>query len=321
MIIEEKGLVKAIKAAYRHSGYTVLNQGGEVTIYTEGWFVRCLWTKLPRKALAIIVEHMGMIPDDGEAMAIEKDDQPQAVMAGIVSDDVAGWMGGEAASMASYVPVTFRGYQLFQEVNGRQAYGVDPTALAIVERATAEMGTAAISGGRALAWSHDGETVMLGAIRKPHGRGSGSGLCGRPWRAWTCTRGRADTMTEFERITVSPAALGAFLSSLPCLEGPWDDAFHREFCGKCAAENCDACPHEAERNNPAWWLELIHTGTGPVRTESRNPYRKQAADLRLEAMHQRDRFGHDMLAKELESAAASIEDLTDRTEGAENETD
>ena len=107
-----------------------------------------------------------MIPDDGEAMAIEKDDQPQAVMAGIVSDDVAGWMGGEAASMASYVPVTFRGYQLFQEVNGRQAYGVDPTALAIVERATAEMGTAAISGGRALTWSHDGETVMLGAIRK-----------------------------------------------------------------------------------------------------------------------------------------------------------
>lgn len=166
VIIEEKGLVKAIKAAYQHSGYTVLNQGGEVTIYTEGWFVRCLWTKLPRKALAIIAEHMGMIPDDGEAMAIEKDDQPQAVMAGIVSDDVAGWMGGEAASMASYVPVTFRGYQLFQEVNGRQAYGVDPTALAIVERATAEMGTAAISGGRALTWSHDGETVMLGAIRK-----------------------------------------------------------------------------------------------------------------------------------------------------------
>ena len=153
MIIEEKGLVKAIKIAYRHGGYTVLNQGGEVTIYTEGWFVRCLWTKLPRKALAIIVEHMGMIPDDGEAMAIEKDDQPQAVMAGIVSDDVAGWMGGEAASMASYAPVTFRGYQLFQEVNGRQAYGVDPTALAIVERVTAEMGTAAISGGRALAWT------------------------------------------------------------------------------------------------------------------------------------------------------------------------
>ena len=129
-------------------------------------------------------------------------------------------------------------------------------------------------------------------------------------------------MTEFERITVSPSVLGAFLSSLPCLGGPWDDAFHREFCSKCTAENCDACQHEAERNTPAWWLELIHTGTGPVRTDNRNPSRKQAAALRTEAMHQRDRFGRDMLAKELESAAASIEDLADRTEeGAENETD
>ena len=67
-------------------------------------------------------------------------------------------------------------------------------------------------------------------------------------------------MTEFEKITASPAVLGAFLGSLPCLEGPWDNAFHRAFCDKCKAENCDACPHEAERNNPTWWLGLIHTG-------------------------------------------------------------
>ena len=39
-------------------------------------------------------------------------------------------------------------------------------------------------------------------------------------------------MTEFERITVSPAVLGAVLSSFPCLEDPWNDAFHREFCSK-----------------------------------------------------------------------------------------
>ena len=50
-------------------------------------------------------------------------------------------------------------------------------------------------------------------------------------------------MTEFEKITASPAVLGAFLGSLPCLEGPWDNAFHRAFCDKCKAEDCDACPH------------------------------------------------------------------------------
>lgn len=63
-------------------------------------------------------------------------------------------------------------------------------------------------------------------------------------------------MTEYERITASPAVLGAFLGTLQCLEGPWDTAFHRAFCDKCKAENCDACPHEAERNNPTWWLGL-----------------------------------------------------------------
>ena len=166
MLINEAGLVRAIKRAYKHGGYVVANLGDAVAIYTENWYIQANRALFSRKALATIVEHMGMIPDDGEAVAIEKDDQPQAIMAGIVSDDVDGWMGGEVASMASYVPVTFRGYQLFQEVSGRQAYGVDPAALAIIERVTAEMGSAAISGDHALAWSHDGETVMLEAIRK-----------------------------------------------------------------------------------------------------------------------------------------------------------
>ena len=64
-------------------------------------------------------------------------------------------------------------------------------------------------------------------------------------------------MTNFDRITASPEALGAFLASLPCLGGPWDDAFHRHFCYHCEAENCDGenCHHPAERDNPLWWLK------------------------------------------------------------------
>ena len=155
-IIQEKGMVRAIKGAYRHGGYNVLNLDGDVVIYTEEWCVRCPWNKLPRKALATIVEHLGMIPENGEAVNIEKDGQPQAIMAGVATEEAAGWTFSPATVGASYVPVTFRGYQLFQEVNSRQAYGVDPTALAIVERTTAEMGTAGVSEGRTLGWSHDG---------------------------------------------------------------------------------------------------------------------------------------------------------------------
>lgn len=118
-------------------------------------------------------------------------------------------------------------------------------------------------------------------------------------------------MNNFERITASPEALGEFLASLPVASAPWDDAFHRRFCDACEAENCDAenCHHQAERNNPTWWLKQIYTGTGPVRTDSPNPYKRQATDLRMEAMHQRGRFGRDLLAKELEGAAATIEAL------------
>ena len=127
-------------------------------------------------------------------------------------------------------------------------------------------------------------------------------------------------MNNFERITASLEALGDFLGALPILSGPWDDDFHRVFCDSCDAENCDAenCAHQAERNSPTWWLKQAYTGSGPVKTDSRNPYRRQAADLRLEAMHQRDRFGRNLLATELEEAAATIEALAEKLEAADN---
>ena len=37
-------------------------------------------------------------------------------------------------------------------------------------------------------------------------------------------------MSNFEKITATPEALGAFLASLPVATGPWDEEFHRTFC-------------------------------------------------------------------------------------------
>lgn len=66
-------------------------------------------------------------------------------------------------------------------------------------------------------------------------------------------------MTNFERITQSPEALGEFLASLPVLEEPWNEEFQRNYCAGCGRVNCDngkACHHKEQRNNPAWWLGL-----------------------------------------------------------------
>ena len=68
-------------------------------------------------------------------------------------------------------------------------------------------------------------------------------------------------MTEFERITQSPETLGAFLAALPCIAGPWDEEFHKQYCAACIAPECDACPYEGRRNNPGGWLTLEATET------------------------------------------------------------
>ena len=62
--------------------------------------------------------------------------------------------------------------------------------------------------------------------------------------------------TNFERVTASAATLGEFLGGLSIIEGPWDEEFHKRFCAACPATECDACPHETQRNSPEWWLSL-----------------------------------------------------------------
>ena len=42
-------------------------------------------------------------------------------------------------------------------------------------------------------------------------------------------------MDNFQSITASPEALAAFLGSIPAIETPWDEAFHRLCCSSCSA--------------------------------------------------------------------------------------
>lgn len=62
-------------------------------------------------------------------------------------------------------------------------------------------------------------------------------------------------MNIYQKLTESPEALADFLRRLQVLTAPWDEAFHRAYCDKCSAENCDGCAIP-ERNNPLWYLGL-----------------------------------------------------------------
>lgn len=65
-------------------------------------------------------------------------------------------------------------------------------------------------------------------------------------------------MNNFEKYTVSPEMMGKLLKEVSTKEEkPWDAAFDRIFCDNCEFEDCpEACPYEAYRNNPRWWLGL-----------------------------------------------------------------
>jgi len=56
-------------------------------------------------------------------------------------------------------------------------------------------------------------------------------------------------VNNFQRITASRETLAAFLGTIPAIETPWGDAFHRIYCSSCSAADCDDC-RRPERDSP-----------------------------------------------------------------------
>lgn len=165
LLINESGLVRAVKYAYKHGGYSVSVEDGMVSIYAEQWFVRCKWEKLPRKVLCAIVEHMGMIPDD-VPMFIEKDGQPQTIMENTFQEDMARWTTGEKGANVTYAPVIMQGLQVYQTEGGGPCYGVSLLSLEILDQVPAELNPATVVDSSTLMWEKDDEAVVIMAVRK-----------------------------------------------------------------------------------------------------------------------------------------------------------
>lgn len=165
MLINEGGLIRAIKRAYKAGGYTVLNTGNDVAIYTDHWFAMANRALLPRKVLATIVEHMGMIPDT-EPVSIVKDGEPQLIMPDVAADEIAHWRTGERTDAVTMATVIMQGYQIFQPDGGGACYGVSLLDLGIMEREMVEHGAAAVIDGDRLLWRGDTEVVAMDAVRK-----------------------------------------------------------------------------------------------------------------------------------------------------------
>ena len=166
MLINEAGLVRAIKRAYKHGGYVVANLGDAVAIYTENWYIQANRALFSRKALATIVEHMGMIPEKNVPTSILKDKDPQLVLKEVAADDMSHWRGGERGEEVTLVPVIMQGYQIFQTAGGGPCWGCPLGLLNMIERDMAEHGGADVVDNNRLLWTGDGEAVAMDAVRK-----------------------------------------------------------------------------------------------------------------------------------------------------------
>lgn len=67
MIISEKGMCSCMRDAAAHGGYKIRFNNDEetLTVLTLEWLVNVENQKIPRKALALIVEHFGYLPESG----------------------------------------------------------------------------------------------------------------------------------------------------------------------------------------------------------------------------------------------------------------
>lgn len=131
MVINEKGLLRAMKEAYKSDGYEIeCKQTGEVKeihIETATWYVMCVLKNLPRKALGLIVEHLGEIPEPGQAVQVKKG-QTQTKIFNADRDAFGGIVPDDCINPPRVVKtaLTYRYGNIWQQGRGNKVYWITP---------------------------------------------------------------------------------------------------------------------------------------------------------------------------------------------------
>lgn len=142
MVIHDKGLLKAIKAAARGKGYELgirtLESGEDYfVLHGEGWTVETLRKYIPREVLALIVQHCGFIPEAGTVHKITKhmgaeaelpDEFWAATVATVAGADA--WVNTPNA-FAKHTGLVYGGDTTLMKTRGGKLLPVDSTLLDI----------------------------------------------------------------------------------------------------------------------------------------------------------------------------------------------
>ena len=153
MVVNEKGLLRAMKDAYKGAGYKVATQtsGGieEIVIGYPGWVVVIEKKNIPRKVLGLIAEHVGAIPEHGEAYQVSKK-QTQTEIFSVSMEILEDMKNDEKESRQSKpTRLVLGGYRLWQREKDLKVVRVDPDLESIM-----------LDHGRTV-WMFDDDTLMV----------------------------------------------------------------------------------------------------------------------------------------------------------------
>lgn len=184
MMISEKGLLAAMKKAAKNGGYKMLVDETTVVFFAPKWYVRLDLESMPRKLAALLVEHTGNLPREGDCLWVTLKEDPQMLLEDTVREEIRKWGTGNALGEAAAVPLVYRGKQLFQ-TGKKECFAVDPVWLALLDRWRPEKDHAVVVGGDKMLFSCDDGTVILPAMRPVEGEGYDEFL--RVWEALEST--------------------------------------------------------------------------------------------------------------------------------------
>lgn len=134
-MIEEKALCAVMKNAWRGAGYEVFASGETLVISTDEVGVEMLRKTASRKVLALLVVHLGEIPD-GAAYSVRKKDGAQRMMLDVAMGHWDGMRNRvESAERRTLrrTPMDWKTRGVWQEDDTGSVYTIDPALSDIIE--------------------------------------------------------------------------------------------------------------------------------------------------------------------------------------------
>lgn len=127
MTIYDKGLIRAMKQAYRDGGYDVAVTDHGVLIQADGWGLEILGEAVPNSVKSLIVLHNGSLPRMDSAVHVSKGECADAILEMVVStmDDLAEAYTLPGGSPIKPTRLTFDGCRVWQTTDNLRIRLVD----------------------------------------------------------------------------------------------------------------------------------------------------------------------------------------------------